>query len=95
MTYGASAGAAAAHAAVARAIKASGAIVQVEPDTFQTILNKAEKPLVIFAPGGTFKKNFQYLMSYRELIFFTKAASPLMLSGNVELIEAKQIWIPG
>jgi len=93
MVYGGGAAAAAAAVAMAQAIKASGAIVQVTTDNFLTILSKTDRPLVVIAQGGTFKKNYQYLSAYKGLIFYTKSDSPLNLP-QVELIAAKQIWIP-
>lgn len=93
MTNGAAGGAAAA-AAIAQAIKASGAIVRVEPSDFMTILSKSEKPLVVIAEGGFVKKNYQYLMGYRGLVFFTKSITPLQLPSKIELIAAKKIWVP-
>ncbi len=99
MAYGAGgAGGAAAAAradAVAQAIKASGAIVQVEPSDFSVILSKTNKPLVIFAEGGFLKTNYQYLTGYKGLVFFTKSPTPLQLPGDIELVVAKKIWIPG
>ena len=95
MSNGATAGAAAAAAATAQAIKASGAIVRVEPNVFLLLLSKAVKPLVVMAEGGLFRKTYQYLTAYKGLIFFTKSPTPLQFSGDVELIAAKTIWIPG
>ena len=63
------AGAAAAAAAIANAIKASGVVVRVTPADFQTILSKIERPLVIYAEGGFFSNNYQYLVSYKGLRF--------------------------
>ena len=97
MAYGAGAGAAAAAraAAIAKAIKASGAIVQVEPNDFLVILSKTSKPLVVLAEGGFLKTNYQYLTGYKGLVFFTKSPTPLQLPGDIELVVAKKIWIPG
>lgn len=92
MTYGAEG--AAIYAAIAQAIKASGAIVRVEPQAFLTILSKAKDPLVVMARGGVFKASHQYLTGYKGLIFFTKSPTPLMLPGGAEVITSKQIWIP-
>lgn len=94
MSYGAAGGAAAA-AAIAQAIKASGAIVRVEPQDFMSILSKMNKPLIVMAEGGFLKTNYQYLTGYKGLVFFTKTDSPLLLPGDAELIVAKKIWIPG
>jgi hypothetical protein len=90
---GAAAGAAT-YVAIANAIKASGAIVQVEPQDFQNILMKAEKPLVVYAKGNLFSGKYQYLSSYKGFTFFTKSSNELMLSGT-EIIRAKRIWLPG
>jgi len=97
MSYGAAGGAAGAAAAVAvmEAIKASGAIVRVETGTFCELAQRNSKPLIIQATGGFFSKNFQYLISYKGFVFFTKSATPLILPGDAELIQAKKIWIPG
>jgi len=93
MAYGAGAAAARA-AAIAQAIKASGAIVRLEPDDFLTILSKSVKPLVVIAEGGFVKKEYQYLTAYKGLIFFTKSQTTLLLPGDAEVIAAKKIWIP-
>lgn len=87
-------GAIAAAAAIAEAIKASGAIVRVEPDDFMTILQRMENPLVVYAMGGFFTTVYQYLTSYKGLTFYTKSQTPLMLSSDAELVHAKKIWIP-
>jgi len=95
MAYGAGGGAAAAlAAAIAQAIKASGAIARIEPDGFLSILSKTDRPLVVMAKGGFVKANYQYLTAYKGLIFFTKSDTELMLPGNTELIFANKIWIP-
>ncbi len=96
MVYaGGAAGGAAVYAAIAEAIKASGAIVRVEPEEFLKILRKVEKPLVVTAKGGFRKANHQYLTGYKGLVFYTKSPTPLMLPGGAEVITSKQIWIPG
>jgi hypothetical protein len=92
-TGGATAGAAA--AAIAQAIKASGAIVRVEPGDFLQILSRSKDALVVHALGGIFSTNYQYLSSYKGLAFFCKSASPLDLPAGSEVIVAKRIWIPG
>lgn len=85
---------AAAAAAIAQAIKASGAIVRVESVDFETIISRTEKPLVACAQGGLMTTNYQYLTSYKGLVFFCKSSTPLTLPADAELIEAKKIWVP-
>jgi hypothetical protein len=85
----------AAAAAIAQAIKASGAIVRVEPEDFLQVLSRSKEPLVVFATGGFFTTNYQYLSSYKGLAFFCKAPTPLDLPAGCEIVVAKKIWIPG
>lgn len=96
MAYaGGASGAVAAAAAIAQAIRASGAIVRVEPNDFRIILSKADKPVVVVAASGFRKKKNEYLTGYKGLVFYTKSNIPLQLPSEAELIVAKKIWIPG
>lgn len=92
MTTGAEAAAIA--AAIANAIKASGAIVRIEPEGFLKMVARVNSPLVVMAKGGWLQKGYQYLTSYKGLIFFAKSPEPLSLGPNVELVTAKTIWVP-
>lgn len=87
--------AAGAGAAIANAIKASGVLVRVEPREFVKILAKTSNPLVVIAEGGLFSTNFQYLMSYKGLAFFTKSGEALALPADAEIVQARGINIPG
>jgi len=87
-------GAAAAYAAMINAIKASGAIVQVEPNDFMELLHHAEDPLVVYAPAKLFVKH-KYMTSHKGLCFYTKTATLLNLPQQTEIVQAKKIWIPG
>jgi len=89
------AGGAAAAAAIAQAIKASGVLVRMKPEDFTRMLNRAKDPLIVVAQGGVFRKNYQYLMGYKGLAFFTKSPDPLLLPTGAEVIAADGIWIPG
>ena len=86
-------GAAAAGAAIANAIKASGAIVRVENEDFLTVIGRAEKPLVVMRPKS-FWSPYKYISSHKGLAFFTKSDEPLRLPSDAELIMAKNISIP-
>lgn len=94
MSTASTAAATAAIAATANAIKASGAIVRVEPPDFSLILRKIDDPVIVMSKGGFMDKGFKYLTSYKGLIFYTKSKEELMLPGKYELIWAKSIWIP-
>jgi hypothetical protein len=86
--------AAAVQAAIAQAIKASGVVVQVSPEDFDSILRKIEKPLVISSTGGFIRTNYRYLTSYKGFAFYTKCPAPLEFSPKIEIIIANKIWIP-
>ena len=82
-------------AAIAQATKASGAIVNLSPDDFLSVIRRQKEPLVVEASGGFFSTRYSYLSSYKGLAFFTKSAEPLMLPSGSEVVHAKKIWIPG
>jgi hypothetical protein len=86
--------AAAGYAAAVQAVKASGAIVRVEPDAFSRLVGKNERPLVIVAEEKVFKTTYKYLVSYGGFVFFTKSAVPLALPGRAEVVAARKIWVP-
>jgi hypothetical protein len=81
-------------AAMAEAIKASGAIVRVSPEDFFNIISRSEKPLIVMAKGGFLKKSFDYLTGYKGLVFYSRSNKALYLPGDSEIISANQIWIP-
>ena len=81
-------------AAIANAVKASGAVVRVQPEDFANILSRVEKPLVIYNTGGFFKTRHQYLVSYKGFFFYTKTSNQMDLPKSAEVIIAKSIWIP-
>jgi len=85
---------AAAAAAIANAIKASGAIVNVESRDFEAILKRAAAPLVVCAQSGVFSAKHHYLTSYKGLVFYTKTQTSLPLPQAAEIINANRIWIP-
>lgn len=89
------AAAAAAAAAIAKAIKASGVIVQVDSSNFMQILNRQKEPLVVRAPCGFLGRKFRYLTSYKGLAFCVQSSEALQLPGTCEVILAGKIWIPG
>ena len=87
-------GGAAATAAIANAIKASGVVVRVAPVDFLALLKRADAPLVVVGQGGVFRKHFRYLTSYKGLAFFTRSPDALALPPRVEVIAAQAISIP-
>ena len=89
------AGAAAEAQRIADAIRASGAIVHVEPLDFARILARSSEPIVVHATYGVFSTKHRYLTSHRGLFFYTRTHDPFPLPEAVELIESKKIWIPG
>ena len=88
------AGAAAAHAALINALKASGVVVRLEIAEWLKILGRTDRPLVVTGTGGVFKKHNQYLTSYRGLAFFATSKDTIVLPPRCEIIQAKSISIP-
>jgi len=94
MSAGAASGAAA-QAAIAQAIKASGVLVRIAPEDFLEIIGRQQAPLIVSSTGGFFSTNYQYLSSYKGLAFFTKSPEPLPFPRGAEIVVARKIWIPG
>lgn len=94
MSNGGAGGAAGAYAAVANAIKASGAIVKLKEEDFIKVISRADNPVIVISKGGFMKKDFDYLTSYKGLIFYARTKNEINLPGNSEIISAQQIWIP-
>lgn len=87
-------GATSAAAAMAQAIKASGALVYVDIDAFKHILSRIESPLIVMTQGGFITKNFQYMTNYKGITFFTKINEEMLMPPKAELIYAKKFWMP-
>ena len=81
-------------AAIAEAIKASGVIVAVEIDGFKSIVSRVDNPLIVAATSRFGRKKYHYLTSYKGLAFHARSAKPLEVTGDVELVTARRIWIP-
>jgi hypothetical protein len=86
---------AAAAAAIANAIKASGVLVRVAPAEFQKIVNRGGDLVVVVTPPSVWTSQRRYLTSYRGLAFFTKTTDELMFGSKAEIISCDKIWIPG
>ena len=87
-------GGAAIAAAIANAIKASGVVVRVDEAQFQKILRRVDRPLVIYAEGGVFSTNYQYVVSYKGFAFHTKSSAPIVLPAGTETVVTKKLWMP-
>ena len=79
---------------IAQAIKASGTIVQLAPEQFLAIITRSERSLVIQAEVRFWRRKYQYLTSYKGLVFVTTTANPLVLPPQSEVILAEEIWTP-
>ncbi len=88
------AGGAAAGAAIAQAIKASGVLVRLDAGEFRKVLVRIPEPLVVITQGGFLSPKYQYLTSYKGLAFYAKSDTALDLPAGIEVISAKRIWIP-
>ena len=87
-------GGAAAAAAIANAIKASGAIVRLKEEDFIKVISRGDNPVIIISRGGFMRKEFYYLTAYKGFIFYVRTKNEINLPGDSEIISAQQIWIP-
>jgi hypothetical protein len=94
MSGAAGGAAAAAAAATIQAIKASGAIVRVEPEEFRKLLAQNGQGLVVHSAGGLFSTKHKYLMGFKGLAFHTSAHDPIHVPSTCQVVEASKIWTP-
>ena len=86
--------AAAAHAAMINAIKASGAVVRIEEEDFRNLISKMDSGLVIEKPGGSMFSNYKYSTSYQGFIFYCRSRDAITIPSRLEKITARRIWVP-
>lgn len=87
-------GAAAAVAAIAQAISASGVLVKLEPGEFNQMLDLVRDPLIVCSQAGVFRTSYSYLTSYKGLAFYTRSKTPLPLPHDAEVVSARKVWMP-
>lgn len=81
-------------AAEFQALKASGILVRLGPEEFQSLLNRTEAPLIVRHTSGYFRKTVHCLVHYRGFVFYTQSRQPIELPANAEIIDAKSLWLP-
>jgi len=74
--------------------KASGVVIQIEIKDFVSVVEKMENALVIMARTGIRGRKYQYLTSYKSMIFVAESDVPLQLPNNAEFLNARRIWVP-
>lgn len=84
----------AAAAATANAVKASGAVIRLDPEEFAKVLSRTTEPVIVISPSGFKKKKIQYLLSWKGFIFYCISTEHMIFPKGAEIIAAKKIWIP-
>lgn len=82
-------------AVIMEAVKASGAIVRLEPPAFERLVGDIPEPLVVRRHATFMGERWEYLVGHKGLVFYAKSKTPVLLPGRAEIIDAKTIWIPG
>lgn len=91
---GAAGAIAVADALIAQAKRAIGAIVELNPDDFQKIINDEEKPFIVVSRGGFIRKYYQYFAGCNGLVFYARPIDTIQFKSSTKVIEAKKITIP-
>lgn len=82
------------HMPVQNALKASGAIVQVEESDFRNLMVKMDSGLVIEKLAGTFLSAYKYSTAYKGFIFYCKSKNQIDVPSKLEKINARYLWTP-
>jgi hypothetical protein len=83
----------AAIAARYNALKAMGALVEVDEPTFMELVGKKDHPMVVVGQVGVFSKKFVYFVAVDGFVFYCKTATSLVLS-SCELVRAEKVRLP-
>ena len=78
---------------IANGVKASGAIVKMNCNDFETLLQRINNAVVLRSYEGLFIKSYKYLANYKGFFIFTTSKKELILN-TTEIIEVQKIWIP-
>jgi hypothetical protein len=91
-----SGGATAAAAAAARlqALRASGTVIQVEPEVLQHIIHSQDNPIIVWSKQGLLRNRFAYMTSHRGFVFVAVSRTPLQLPLQAEVYQARWVWVP-
>jgi hypothetical protein len=73
---------------------ATSVVVRLESSMFLTLLSRAKGVLVVMCEAGIFRTKYQYLTSYKGLMFFTESEERLDLPRHVETLRAESISAP-
>jgi len=68
--------------------------VKVDQQTFETVLEKSENPLVLIAPAGFIRSLYRYVTSYKGIVFYLQTDKALNFNEKVECIYIKKIEMP-
>ena len=90
-TYLASSG-----AKVIKAATSMGTIVQVESGIFLSIVGRLDKPMVVtsYSKGLFEGAQYQYIVCYKGITFYTDIKESLLLPESIELIESARMFTP-
>ncbi|MBI3820587.1 MAG: hypothetical protein HY286_17995 [Planctomycetes bacterium] len=91
---GATAAAAAHHAAVLKAYRSMGIFVKIDSRDFLQLLERAEAPVVVHSRFGFFTKKDRYIQSYKGFAFYTDVDQTLDLPKSCELVESQGSMLP-
>jgi len=81
--------------AAARAIKASGAVLKLDPTEFSRILAQTVDPLIVVSPCGYKKRKVKYLVSWKGFVFYCESKEQMVPPKGAVTILADKVWIPG
>lgn len=79
---------------VALSGQSMGQAIIVSPEDFLSILQRQQEPLVVetWTKIYVYKKNYQYVTSYKGLTFFTHSPTMLPIPANCEIIQPRATW---
>lgn len=75
-------------------LKMNGVFARITPEDFQNLMSRNEGLMIVASKAGLFKNQYQYLTSYKGLIFYCKGSEKLSVPGKHESIYSESVTLP-
>jgi hypothetical protein len=82
------------HAQSQQILKMNGVFARISPEDFQNLMSRNEGLMIVASKAGIFGNQFQYLTSYKGLIFYCRCGEKLSISSKHETLYSESVSIP-
>ncbi len=82
------------HTNTQQILKMNGVFARISPEDFQNLMSRNEGLMIVTSKAGLFRNQYQYLTSYKGLIFHCKCSEMLSIPSKHESVHAESVSLP-